>query len=496
MMYNAEESKRVFEEKDLYDAKNSLDREEFGTDYRRDLSRIIHSHSFRRLVGKTQLFPCGESDFFRNRLTHSLEVAQIAQTIALKLNHQISKRYASDYLINLDLVEIAGLAHDIGHPPFGHQGEATLAECMRNHGGFEGNAQSLRLLARLEKKIHNGELQLGGFDVNHADTRHGLNLSYRSLASILKYDNEIPTEQAGSHLIEKGYYHTERELVSQIKQAVTGGRDYSGKFKTVECQIMDIADDIAYSTYDLEDAFKANFISPIEMLTQSKEFYRSISSEISKNKSNDFEIDWVDVIDVVSDLFAFIFNLPPEKLHGIDTLQFDNSDDSKKEEAYLFLAQQFSSKYNELLMKNGYVRTNFSSQLIQASLKGVDFHLNEPLPALSVVTLDRPTRKRIEILKKIAFKTQVLSPKLKSIEHRGSRIIRTIFESLLPNGVPPNAPPELLPNDYKIIYEQSGTAEHRYRTVCDYIAGMTDNYALEFYSRLTSERAPSIFRSM
>ena len=116
--------------------------------FRRDLARIVHSHGFRRLDGKTQLFPQYESDFFRNRLSHSLEVAQIAKSIALKINQGLDEKYK----IDLDLVELAGFAHDLGHPPFGHQGEEILAECMREHGGFEGNAQTLRLLAKLEKK--------------------------------------------------------------------------------------------------------------------------------------------------------------------------------------------------------------------------------------------------------------------------------------------------------------------------------------------------------
>lgn len=111
--------------------------------FRRDYARLIHSAAFRRLQGKTQLYPGHESDFFRNRLTHSLEVAQIAKSIALKINE------ASDFFranpINVDLVEFAGLAHDLGHPPFGHNGEHALDYCMRDHGGFEGNAQTLRL---------------------------------------------------------------------------------------------------------------------------------------------------------------------------------------------------------------------------------------------------------------------------------------------------------------------------------------------------------------
>ena len=119
--------------------------------YRRDVARLIHSPCFRRLQGKAQLFPSDEGDFFRNRLTHSLEVAQIASGIALNLNQNKKELSGTDHAIDVDLVHFAALAHDLGHPPFGHDGERALDQLMRPYGGFEGNAQTLRILARLEK---------------------------------------------------------------------------------------------------------------------------------------------------------------------------------------------------------------------------------------------------------------------------------------------------------------------------------------------------------
>src|SRR5690606_12675716 len=139
-MYSPKDYSRVISESEA----------DYRSPYRRDYARLLHSPAFRRLQGKTQLYPGVESDFFRNRLTHSLEVAQIAKTIALKLNFEkLDKQKLS---IDLDVCEFAGLAHDLGHPPFGHQGEEALDECMRNYGGFEGNAQTLRILTKLEKK--------------------------------------------------------------------------------------------------------------------------------------------------------------------------------------------------------------------------------------------------------------------------------------------------------------------------------------------------------
>jgi dGTPase len=118
--------------------------------YRRDWARLIHSPCFRRLQGKTQLFPSDENDFYRNRLTHSLEVAQIASGIAQNFNKD--DQFFQQNPIDVDLVYFAGLAHDLGHPPFGHNGEKALDRLMTRFGGFEGNAQTLRILARLEKK--------------------------------------------------------------------------------------------------------------------------------------------------------------------------------------------------------------------------------------------------------------------------------------------------------------------------------------------------------
>ena len=235
--------------------------ESYRSPYRRDFGRLLHSPAFRRLQGKTQLFPGHESDFFRNRLTHSFEVAQIAKSIANKLNSE--HQYFSVHKIDTDLVEFAALAHDLGHPPFGHNGEEALDECMADAGGFEGNAQTLRILTRLEKRatMTGGASNLERI-LDGADNRAGLNLTFRSLASVLKYDNVIPRQKRDRKEMGpiKGYYYTEQIIVDAIRAKV--GSITGKPFRTIECSIMDIADDIAYSTYDLEDAFKAKFLDP------------------------------------------------------------------------------------------------------------------------------------------------------------------------------------------------------------------------------------------
>jgi dGTPase len=219
-------------------------REPYRSPWRRDFARLIHSPSFRRLQGKTQVFPGKESDYFRNRLTHSLEVAQIAKSIAIRLNNTSRHFRRRTEKLNSELVEFAGLAHDLGHPPFGHNGEEALDECMSNFGGFEGNAQTLRILSRLEKK-ETRDIETGAFNPiteSGEDLRVGLNITYRSLASILKYDKKIPMryEDRSQRTVVKGYYLDDAPLVQRIKENVLGRasvKKLKEEFKSVECSM-------------------------------------------------------------------------------------------------------------------------------------------------------------------------------------------------------------------------------------------------------------------
>src|SRR5215470_5424178 len=204
------------------------------SEFERDRARIIHSAAFRRLQGKTQVFGVYEGDFFRTRLTHSLEVAQIAKGIALNLG------------ADPDLVEAICLAHDLGHPPFGHTGEHVLHELMRDYGGFEGNAQTFRILTRLERKHSAYE---------------GLNLTYQTLDGVLKYKRRIDATAiaASPKAPVKGFYANDQDVVAAVICA-TG----TGDERSFECQIMDVADDIAYSVHDLEDSLKAGLIALVD----------------------------------------------------------------------------------------------------------------------------------------------------------------------------------------------------------------------------------------
>ncbi len=289
---------------------------------------LIHSAAFRRLQGKTQLFPGRDSDFFRNRLTHSIEVAQIAKSIAIRLNKTESFFAGRKPKIETDLVETAALAHDLGHPPFGHNGEEALDECMIEAGGFEGNAQSLRIVAKLEKRsLHDASGMADPVNAAGDDIRAGLNLTYRTLASIIKYPRQIPRTSAdrpsGPKGPIKGYYYTESDLVAAVMRQVGYNSEPAG-FRTIECSIMDIADDIAYSTYDLEDSFKAGFTNPLKMLSASSDLAKRVAFEVKRRLDKSYshlpeserqfsEQDvFIAIIKVFSSVLPILYQVEPD----------------------------------------------------------------------------------------------------------------------------------------------------------------------------------------
>lgn len=430
--------------------------EAWRSEFRRDYARLIHSAAFRRLGGKTQLYPGVEHDFFRNRLTHSLEVAQISKSIAIRLNNFEFK----EDKIDTDLVEFSALAHDLGHPPFGHNGEKALDDCMKQWGGFEGNAQTLRILSRLEKYETPPNFS-GVHNERGEDCRVGLNLTYRTLASILKYDKKIPTRSKREKIV-KGYYNSEERLVEKIKKNILSIVDCSVHFKVIECYIMDIADDIAYSTYDLEDTLKAGFSSLMDILGISEELFDKIVEKMIEKIPSVLSGD---VIEILNNMFS---------------VYFVKADD---------ITQQF--KLNEMFSSNGYLRSQLTSRLVNQFMQGVRVDYNLEFPNLSKVYLEDSVLRKVEVLKHFTFQNMIMSSRLKVSEFRGYDIIRSIFKALDgSNGF------LLFPDDYRQIYLSAKSETARKRVICDFIAGMTDRYAIEFYGRLKSESPQSIFKPL
>src|SRR5262245_285216 len=195
------------------------------TPYQRDRDRIIHATAFRRLTYKTQVFLFHEGDHYRTRLTHSLEVAQIARAIARML------------ALDEDLAEALALAHDLGHPPFGHAGERALADVMAPYGGFDHNAQSLKVVTRLERKY-------ASFD--------GLNLTLETLEGLAKHNGPVRGKGAAGQPL----------LRAAVAAAGLSGRLHLDQFAPAEAQAAAIADDIAYNAHDIDDGLRAGFIAP------------------------------------------------------------------------------------------------------------------------------------------------------------------------------------------------------------------------------------------
>ncbi|HEY5800514.1 MAG TPA: anti-phage deoxyguanosine triphosphatase [Burkholderiaceae bacterium] len=423
-------------------AGDSRDRDNFG----RDRSRVIHSAFFRRLQGKTQVLGLGESDFYRTRLTHSLEVAQIAGGIAEFFSHRADLAEFHAALPSQNLIETIGLAHDIGHPPFGHGGEIALNYAMRDAGGFEGNAQTLRICTRL------GE---------HSDT-HGLNLTRRTLLGLVKYPvthaeavNLAAYEPAKAPLNIDSYkppkciYDDDRHTVEWIvaplpeaqqrlfrtlKPAADGKpRHRKTLYKSFDSTIMELADDIAYGVHDLEDALAMNLVA-------------------ERHWRQDVEAPIVSA------------GLPlADRIGGITTQLFSGTNRVRK--------KAISMLVNYFIRHCTIVRRGC---------------FDEPQFDLKACMADGPDRE-LEILKDFIVNYVIVTPELQTLEYKGQQMLVRLFEAIMHN------PSRLLPKKY---YDEYLAQDGNLRIVCDYLAGTTDEYATRLYHKLFTPSNGSIFERL
>jgi dGTPase len=360
--------------------------------FARDRDRIIHSSAFRRLKQKTQVFVFHEGDHFRTRLTHSLEVAQIARSIARALR------------LDEDLAEALALAHDLGHTPFGHAGERELDRLMEPFGGFDHNAQALRIVTKLEKRY-------AAFD--------GLNLTSETLEGLVKHNGPL-TDSEGHAL---GHYK-EKGLPAAIIEYAEVHDLRLASFSSAEAQVAAIADDIAYNAHDVDDGLRAKLFNPIDL--GDIPLVGQILGDVLQRYPK-LEITRVIHETVRGLLSAMVADVLNEAHKNIAKSHVKSADDVRN---------------------LGHQLIGFGSQM----------------------------RENNRVLQSFLSTSMYRHARVMDIMTRAQRVVRDLFEAYMNDE-------KLLPEDWRDDHPISDQSRYA-RQVCDFLAGMTDRYALEQHKRL------------
>ena len=346
------------------------------TEFQRDRDRIIHSTAFRRLEYKTQVFVNHEGDLFRTRLTHSIEVAQIARSIARNLQ------------LNEDLVEAISLAHDLGHTPFGHAGQDALNACMKDYGGFEHNLQSLRVVDALEERY-------GAFD--------GLNLMFETREGILKHCS----------------------LANAKKLGDIGRRFIDRKQPTLEAQLANLADEIAYNNHDIDDGLRSGLLTIAQL--DEVDFYARHRREVET---------------------AF---------PGIGGRRAINET----------VRRMINALIVDLIQSS-------EIQIRDTQVKTIDDVRNAP----ALITFSESMKREAALLKRFLHENLYQHYQVNRMTSKARRIISELFSAFMQE-------PMLLPPDYQVAMDgRADKMPAQARKVADYIAGMTDRYAMREHRRL------------
>jgi dGTPase len=357
------------------------------TAFARDRDRIIHSTAFRRLKGKTQVFVANEGDYFRTRLTHSLEVAQIARSLAHSLN------------LDVDLAETIALSHDLGHPPFGHAGEDELHKCMQPWGGFDHNVQAFRIITKLE-------VRYPAWD--------GLNLTWETLEGIVKHNGPV-----SHHLAEPSWKSiSDFNALWDLRPAT---------FASLEAQVAAIADDIAYNNHDVDDGLRAELFTINDLLD-----VPMIGPAIRSVQK-----DWPSLNDRMLRLEAV------RRMIGI-------------------MIDDVLAETEKRMAEDGIVTAEdvriARRQMVQFS-KGVFDDLSR--------------------LRGFLFERMYKHYKLNRTRSYARRTLNAMFHLFLEE-------PDTLPTEWFQLVCSKDSETARARVICDYIAGMTDSFAIEEHQRLFS----------
>ncbi len=345
--------------------------------YQRDRDRIIHSSSFRRLKHKTQVFVNTEGDHYRTRLTHSMEVSQIARTLARTLG------------LNEDLCETLSLSHDLGHTPFGHAGEEVLSECMVQHGGFNHNIQTLRIVTYIEKKYYR-------FD--------GLNLTIETLDGLIKHNGPVKNTLPYKKILKKDLFEN---------------KIFFNRYPSLEAQVAAISDDIAYNNHDLEDGLRAGLFT-IKKFSSIPFVSKLINKHLNNSKSYRREI-------IINQIIRDLINLMV-----VDVINTTNKN----------LRKSNPQSINDIY-KQGSLIVDFSDKMKKID-KQIKFFLTANM------------YKNREVVKNT---------------NKGRKIIKKLFKFLLVNSK-------------SYISDELFKHDHKERVIADFIAGMTDRYAINLHETI------------
>lgn len=408
-------------------------RNDHRSPYQRDRARILHSSAFRRLQAKTQIHGVGSSDFYRTRLTHSLEAAQIGAGI----HAQLSLRYESkrELLGVPTLVEALCLAHDLGHPPFGHGGEVALHYMMREHGGFEGNGQTFRIVTTLEPYTE----------------RYGMNLARRTLLGLVKYPVHMSQVSApmpkvsvnNSRELKADDWHPAKALYdcdqpwfnwmldglsSEDAQTFTHfkatAHHSKAQYKSFDCSIMELADDIAYAIHDLEDAITLELVSKEQ---------------------------WSEA---------------HEQLLALDEP---------------WITAQLTTLTEKLFSRYPYERKDaigaWVNYFITSSEIRDDLPFAEPLLSHNAY-LPQTAAAALKIFKQFVYKHVIRSYPVQSAEYKGQQMIMALFEAYASD------PRRLLPKPIMLNWRAAQSQSEGYRVIADWISSLTDQSAKRVYQEL------------
>jgi dGTPase len=361
--------------------------------YQRDRDRVVHSAAFRRLKHKTQVFVYHEGDHYRTRLTHSLEVAQIARTLARALG------------LNEDLAEALALAHDLGHPPFGHAGEEALNACMTELGGFDHNEQTFRVLTTLERRY-------AAFD--------GLNLTWEMLEGIVKHNGPLLGPHAGAQALAHG-------VPATIAACDADWPLELGGFASAEAQVAALSDDIAYNNHDIDDGLRAGLFS-LEDLAE---------------------------VPLAGPVLAEVAQRYP----GLETSRVIH--ESVRRMIHLMVAD---------VLEESRARIEAGKVSSVADIRA------QPAPVIAF----SPAMRENDIgLKRFLFQRMYRHERINRTMVEAKQVVRDLFRWHLER-------PDLLPPEWSRDM-QAADLRQRARQVADYIAGMTDKFALEAHARMRAE---------